>query len=145
MSDETQLGADAAFKLRRLMETREARDEAKVALEDAEQEYRECEAEVWEAFSDSPIEGALKIDLGPPYGVVTFQPRETYYGRVLDKDVAMDYFENRAMVEDVSEPKFAMARIHEIVRDCLDAGQNPPPGLDFYAKRYVSITRQKKG
>jgi hypothetical protein len=138
-----QLGEDVRFKLRRLMESREKRDLTKAEATAAEEEYRETEAEAWQALDDSPLEGSIKVDLGAPYGVVTFGPRETYYGRILDKDLALDHFEQRAMVEEMTEPKFAMARVHEAVRDCLDAGQQLPPGLDFYAKRYVSITRKK--
>ena len=48
------------------------------------------------------------------------------------------------MIDDVMEPKLSKKRINEIVNDCLDAGQSPPPGIDFYARRYVSIS-QKKG
>lgn len=139
----TALGEELAKKFRRLMELRERRDADKLAAERSEREYREAEAETWEAYDESPLEGAVKIDLGGDYGVVTFQPKETYYGRIIDRDKALEHFENRAMIDEVTEPKPVMARIHEIVRDAIDQGQQPPPGLDFYAKRYIAITRKK--
>ena len=137
------LAADLAKKFRRLMELRETRDADKVAAERSEREYRELEAEVWEAYDESPLEGAIKLDLGGEYGVVTFQPKETYYGRIIDREKALEHFEQRAMIDEVTEPKPVMARIHEVVRDAIDQGQNLPPGLDFYAKRYIAISRRK--
>lgn len=144
MSDaEPQIGKDIAAKLRRLMEVRQVRDEAKVAAENAEKEYREYEADVWESIEESPVVGNLKVDLGAPFGIVSFRTNETYYGRVIDKEDAMEYFEQRAMMDEVSQPKLVMARVNEVVNEHREQGKAPPPGLDWYAKRYVTITRQK--
>ncbi len=140
----TLIGEDLAKKFRRLMELRERRDADKLASENSEKEYRELEAEVWEEYDESPLEGAIKVDLGGDYGTVTFVPKETYYGRIIDREKALEHFENRAMIDEVTEPKPVMARIHEIVRDVIDQGGSMPPGLDFYAKRYIQITRKKQ-
>lgn len=141
MADE--VGQDAAAKLRRLMEIRQRRDEANVAAEATEKEYREYEADVWDDLEASPITGNLKIDLGAPYGVVSFRPNETYYGRIIDKEAAMEYLEQRAMMDEVTQPKVVMRRITEIVNEHREQGKNMPPGMDFYAKRYITITKQK--
>lgn len=137
------LDAAGIAKVRRLMELREKRDEAKTAAENAEKEYREHEADVWEALEDSPVKPPFKVDLGEPYGVVSFHPKETYYGRVIDKEKALEYFEGRAMIDEVTEPKIVAARVNEIVRDAIEQAESLPDGLDFYAKRFVSITKQK--
>lgn len=137
------IAPEAIEKLRRLMEARQKRDEDKVAAEASEREYREMEAEVYESLEESQTKGSIKIDLGPPWGTVSFSPRETYFGRIIDKEKAMEHFEQRAMVEEISEPKFAMKRIHEIVRNVQEQGGNMPPGVDYYARRGVTITRQK--
>lgn len=137
------IGNDLASKLRRLVEVRERRDETKAAADIAEKEYRELEGELWDELDESPIKGAIKIDLGEPYGVITFQPRETYYGRVLDADAALEHFERTAQVEEFTQPKIVMSRVNELVRESLEQGKAIPDGLDFYAKRYVSISRQK--
>jgi hypothetical protein len=125
------------------MELRETRDTAKAALEAAEGEYREAEADVFDAMDEGVVRGAVKVDLGEPYGVVSFQQRETHYGRIYDEEAAIEYYENRAMLEEVSKPKFVKQRISEEVRERLDDGQPMPPGVDYYTRRYVSITRQK--
>ena len=132
-----------APKLRTLMEAREARDETKLAAENAEKRYKAIEGELWEELEDSPLKGALKLDLGPPYGVVAFQPRETYYGRVLDEHAALDYFEQSARMDEFTAPKIVKARVNELVRQSLENGDKLPEGIDFYAARYVSVTRQK--
>lgn len=137
------IGQDGIDKLRRLMEARQRRDESKQQAEKDEREYREIEADVYEALEQNPIKGTLKVDLGDPWGTVSFGPRETYFGRIIDKEKALEHFEQRAMVEEISEPKFVMKRINEIVRDCREQGINPPAGIDYYARRGVTITRQK--
>lgn len=134
---------EAVNKLRRLMEARQLRDEDKAAAEASEAAYREIEAEVHEALADGPVDRLNNIDLGPPYGKVSFHAKETTYGRIIDADKALEHFEKRAMVDEVSAPKFVMARINEIVREAEDSGQQMPPGLDYYKRRYVQITKQK--
>lgn len=137
------IGEEAKTALRNLMASREKRDELKKALENAEREFRDNEAEAYERLSESSVVGTLKVDLGEPWGVVSFRNRETYYGRVIDEDAALAYFEQRAMLDEVTTPKFAKARLNEIVRDAVEQGEQPPPGVDHYANRGVTITRQK--
>lgn len=132
-------------QLRRLMELREARDAAKVAEKKAVKDYQEAEMDLYERLADGPVKRLNNVDLGPPWGKVSFGARETYYGRVIKgmEDEALAHYRQRAMVEQVTEPKFVMARINEEVRDCIEQGKQPPPGIDFYARRGVTITRQK--
>lgn len=135
------ISEESKAKLRRLMELRTARDEAKKTLEAAEADFREIEADVYESLDG--IQGTLKVDLGDPWGTVSFRTRETYYGRIIDEEAALEHFESRAMVEEVSQPKFVKARINEIVRDHIEQGIDMPPGIDYYPNRGVTITRQK--
>lgn len=144
------ISEDAKAKLRRLMELREARDGAKKTLETAEAEYREHEADVYEALEalrdpndPKAVRSAFKVYLGEPWGTISFNQRETYYGRVIDDEAALEHFERRAMIEEVSAPKFVKARINEIVRDALETDGKMPPGIDYYANRGVTITRPK--
>ena len=129
-------------KLRRLMETRQKRDEDKKALELSEAAYREAEAEVFEALNDS-VEGTIKVPLGPPWGTVSFRTRETTFGNIYDEEAALEYFEQRMMMDEISAPKFVKRRINEIVRDLDEQGLELPPGVAAYKQRGVTITRQK--
>lgn len=133
--------ADKA-KLRRLMEARDKRDKAKVALSAAEEAYREIEAEVHEELSSS-IAGTLKVPLGPPWGTVSFLPKKTIYAKILNPDKLLEYLEQRAMVDEFTEPKLVSGRLNEMVREIDETGERMPPGLDSSPRRYVQITKQK--
>lgn len=133
----------AQSKMRRLMELRVDRDEKKVASEKAEKAYRAFESEVWDWMEESPLVPPIRFNLGEPHGVVRFQPRETYYGRVIDQEAALEYLEERALVDEFTKPKLVMARVNEIVRERIEAAESQPPGFDFYAKRFITITVER--
>lgn len=131
---------------RRFMELREKRDALKVAAKEANEDYEEAEADIWEELAPSdPTQkmASQKVPLGDPWGTVTFGPREVPYARVIDADKALEHYNNRALTEEVTSAKFVMKRLNEEVRECIEEGADLPPGLDFYKKRYVSITRPK--
>lgn len=133
----------AISALRRLMEARIERDEDAAKAKRSEATYREVEAEVYEQFEDSGTVGTIKVDLGDPFGVVSFRTRETYFGKIVDEDAALEYYEQRAQIDEVTQPKFTMARINEEVRDRIEQGLSMPPGVTFTARRGMTITRQK--
>lgn len=137
ISDETKA------MLRRFLEARDRRDELKIAATKAENEYREQEAEVHAALSEG-IEGSLKIPLGDPYGTVSFVPKQTPYAKIINKEKLMIYLEQRALVDEYTEPSnFARGRLNELVREMDEAKEAMPPGLEISKKRFVQITRQK--
>jgi hypothetical protein len=139
------LTPDDISTLRRLMELRAQRDEKELAAKEAKAAYQDAEADLYETLSEGPVDRLSNVDLGEPWGKVSFRKRETYYGRIIpgEEEKALAYYEQRAMVDEVSAPKFVMKRINEEVRDCIEQGRNPPPGIDWYANRGVTITRQK--
>lgn len=135
--------AELVAKLRRVMDARMARDTAKAEAKRTEKEYREIEGEMWEMLDESVQLPPYKFDLGDPYGVVRFNNRETIYARVIDEDEAIEYFEKRAMLDDVSGPKFTMQILNEMVRDLHERDEAMPPGVDFTPRRFLQITREK--
>ena len=137
------ISAESVSQLRRLMELRDLRDNTKKAAETAEKEYRESEADVYAALEENPVKGTIKVDLGEPWGVVSFYPRTTVFGKIIDPNKAQEHFEQRAMVDEVSAPKFVMKRINELVRDAREQGRDMPPGISWFERRGVTITRQK--
>lgn len=134
-----------ASKFRRLVELRDERDEDKTRAERSEKRYREYEAELYDELAASPIRGSRKIDLGPELGTIVFTPRETYYGRVLDKDAALDYFDERAMTDEFTRADIAKGKLNAFVRDCIEQGKPLPPGIDFTANRGITISRKGGG
>jgi hypothetical protein len=90
----------------------------------------------------SPIKGARRIDLGEPYGLVVFTPRETKFGRILNLDDALDYFENRAMSDEMTKPGISKRKLNELVRELLEQGKPMPAGVDWYANRGITISKK---
>lgn len=130
-------------ELRRLYELRIKRDEDKAALESSEEDYREAEAEMWAKMDSSGHVGTLKADLGEPFGVVSFDPQETYYGRVLDLDAALKHFDKQTMTKEYTKTDVRKGRINELVRGLKERGEQMPPGIDYYARRYIRISAPK--
>lgn len=139
------LSEEVLSKLRRLMELRERRDELKTAATNAENEYRDMEADVFEALDNGPVRRVNNVDLGPPWGKVSFGARETYFGKVIKgmESEAIGYFKRTGQEDAMTEPKLVPKRLNEEVRQRIEDGEELPPGIDFYVRRGVTITRQK--
>lgn len=130
-----------ASKYRRLVELRTTRDESKQAAEKAESEYRQYEAELFEEMQDSPIKGALRLDLGD-LGTIAFSPRETSFGRIIDADAAAKYFELRGESDEMTKPHIEKGKLNERVRELLEQGKPMPEGVDFYVNRGITISKK---
>lgn len=139
MSDEDQ---KTAAKFRRLVELREDRDAKKTAFDRAEEKYRDYEAELFAELEESPVKGSRRIDLGGDTGLVVFTPRETKFGRVIDMDAALAAFKERGLLDAMTTPKIAKARLNEMVRELLELGQPLPDGIDWYANRGITISKK---
>lgn len=142
MNDDVTL-TNLESKFRRFAELREQRDIDKQTAERSEREYREYEAELFEQIEDAALRGSVEFDFGGDLGVIRFQPRQTIYGRVIDKNAALDSFENEALLDEMSAPKIEARRLNEYVRERLENGQALPAGVDFYTKRFFTISRKK--
>lgn len=129
-------------RFRRLAELREERDISKAAAESAEKAYREYEAELFESVSESALSGSVEFDFGGDLGKIRFQPRSTVYGRVIDKNAALEAFENEAIVDEMTAPKIEARRLNEYVRDCIEQGRDLPEGIDYYERKYMTISRK---
>lgn len=141
---EDDTGQALASKFRRLAELRITRDITKIAAEDAEREFRACEADIWDDLIESPIEGSITIDLGEPHGKIRFSPRETIYADVIDEDALMGYFENRALVDEYTGPGLKKARVNALAREHFEQKKSFPPGLSFRPQRGITMTKLKK-
>lgn len=129
-------------KFRRLAELREQRDIDKKSSEQSEAEYREYEAELFETIEDSALRGTVEFDFGGDLGVVRFQPRRTIYGRVIDKNAALDALDVIGLSEEMTAPKIEARRLNELVRDYVERGEELPDGVDYYERRYMTISRK---
>jgi hypothetical protein len=128
--------------LRRFLELRDAKEMAEAAADTAKKEYREAEAELHEALSEG-TDGTLRVNLGPPWGTVSFLPQATPYATVINERKLEDYLEERQMMDEYSKPALVKGRLNELVREMDERGERMPPGLEIYKRRYIRVTRQK--
>lgn len=126
--------------VRRLKVLREQRDKAKAAADAAESEYREWEAICWEKMENAGDTSTTKVL--PDGTKLQIVRRGTIYSRVLDNDVLLDSLEQEGRVDELTKPGFQKQRLNEYVRTCLESGQPLPDGLDFYERRYLTITEK---
>jgi hypothetical protein len=126
--------------LRSFYEKKDAHHRLKAESDAATNEYRAGEQDVLDRMDELGLK-TLTVDL-PGIGSVRFTRRKpTVYGRVTDLDAAMDSFENSGRVDELFAPKVSPARLNEFVRECLEQGQPLPPGVDFYERPGITVSR----
>jgi hypothetical protein len=134
--------AELTAKLLRFMEAREERDATKKAASEAEREYREQEAELWEYIEESDFDRSIPRVL-PGYGRVLFTQKETPYGKAVDKQALREWArQNNLEGEIFSEPRVSDRKLNEIARDARDSHSGLPPGMDVNTRQYVAIERR---
>jgi len=126
-----------------LVELRQKRDLDKATAERSAAAYNEYEAELWEEINESSIRGAIHLEI-PGHGHVAFQKRETYRGRVLNEHELIAWAEENGMLAEFTTPSISKARLNEIVRTKIEAREPLPPGSDFTATRYISMSFKNK-
>lgn len=131
---------ELASRVRRLVELRAARDQTKLAADNAKKEFESYQAAFFEEYERSPLKGSIKVDIGGDHGTVQIVPRATKYGRILDRDKAEAFFKDRGRSEEFLKEDIRMGRLHELVRDHLEKKLPLPDGIDFYTKQYFTVT-----
>jgi hypothetical protein len=142
MADEEKPLSDTELQsmARRLVELRNKRDQTKKAASDAKKEFEDFQADMLERVKKSPVKGSRNVELGDDMGEIRLTPKSTKYGRILNYDDALKYFEERNKDKEYVREEFRMARLHELVRECIEQKKPLPPGVDFYTKEYFQIT-----
>lgn len=69
-----------------------------------------------------------------------FDRRSTIYAAVQDHDAFRDWLIEKGLKEDYLVERESKARLNELVRDRLDAGEELPPGIGWFPREYISIT-----
>jgi hypothetical protein len=131
---------ELASRVRRLVELRGERDKTKIAADNAKREFESYQAAFFEEYQNSPLKGSIKLDIGGDYGTVQVVPRSTKFGRVLDREKAVEWMREREKLDEYMKDDFRMGRLHELVREYMEQKKPLPPGIDFYSKEYFTIT-----
>lgn len=107
-------------------------------------EYDSAKAEM-EAFQHELFQDCRAADLfSAKTSAGQFSLKSTIYSTVNDRDALVKWAHERDMSELVHEVE-NKGRLNEIVRACIDNGEELPPGVGFYAKEYISVTTSKNG
>jgi hypothetical protein len=130
---------ELAKRVRRFHELRADRDQTKIAADKAKKEFDSYQAEFFQDYQRSPLKGSVTVEL-EGLGDVQMTPVRTPYARVLDRQAVEKYFRDRNQDKEYVKEDFRMARLHELVRECIEQKKPLPPGLDFYTKEYFRMT-----
>jgi hypothetical protein len=121
---------------------REAYEKANAEKKRLEEQRNAAQDAFWEALEDQGMKSTT-LDLGPGFGEIQFQRRETIKGIVKDPSAAAAAIREEGLADELlGEQKVRQKVLSEYVRDWIASGQSLPEGIDFTPTRYVSITRK---
>jgi hypothetical protein len=131
-------------RARRLVDLKDEKNRLEKDAERAARAYSEEEQAFWMELSDEL--GDIKtvtLDLGEGYGTVQLQRRETITARIVDKEAAVESLEAAGLGQGMlGVPEIRKRALNEEVRDRLQRGEALPDGVDFNARRYITVTRK---
>lgn len=114
--------------LKELREIRNMRDDAKDEYDELKDKYESKQADVIERMKEEGVD-SQKTD------GITFSPQSTVYGQVTDRAEFVKWAEEND--PELVEKKERKALINQLIRQKLDDGETPPPGLGFYVKEFI--------
>jgi len=126
--------------LRNFYSKKEAHHRLKSESEAATNEYRAAEQDVLDKMDELGLK-TLTVDLAGLGNVRFTRRKPTIYGRITDPEAALEAFVESGRSEELFAPKVSASRLNEFVRECLEQGQPLPPGVDFYERPGVTVSR----
>lgn len=131
-------------RARRLVDLKDEKNWKEKEADQAARAYAEEEQAFWMELADEL--GDIKtvtLDLGEGYGTVQLQRRETITARIVDKETAVESLEAAGLGQGMlGAPEIRKRALNEEVRDRLQRGEALPDGVDFNARRYITVTRK---
>lgn len=120
-------------EIRSVAQLRDTYEVASEVLDKAKREYERAQQALWEHMDASGV-SSITVD------GVQFTRKSTIFGSVADKSAFIEWAEENA--PDLVAPAPRKALVNELVRQKIDNGEDLPPGLNFFARQYVSQTKQ---
>lgn len=123
-----------AQDLKKLKRLKAKADKSKKQSEADENEFKMFQYQVIERMKQG--DGTGEEIQGLKVGNVHFVRAETLYSQIQDRSEFVKW----AQENDISliEYKERKGEVNRIVREKLDNGEPPPPGVGFYIKEYIS-------
>lgn len=100
----------------------------------AKDDMKQFERQVWDLMADDNDNRSAR------YGDYTFARKETDYGQITDREAFIAWAKENGHTEFFEEREVKRF-VNELVRDALDSGHEFPPGVGFYSRPYISITK----
>lgn len=123
---------------RALVDARREKDETAAKATAAEKRYRELEAHFWAAFDDLGMT-TTTLDLGPGYGKVQFQKRETVTANVLNAEELAKTLAEEDLTHLLGPASVRKKALNELIRQRRKSGEEIPAGAEPSVRRYVTI------
>lgn len=115
--------------LRRLRTLKARRDKAKEKYEADDKEFKDFQRRVFDRMNAEEVESQKVAG-------TLFVPIETTYAQVQDRQAFIDWAKENE--DELIEPKERKELLNALVRQCLDDGEELPPGVTFYNREYIS-------
>jgi hypothetical protein len=110
----------------------------KVARKTAEQ--AKADREMFEAALFDEMEATNTY--AQRQGGTNYVLKSTIFGNITDRDAFRDWCEATGQAEELLREVEEKQRLNEIVRAAIDNNEELPPGVGFFAKRYISVTEK---
>ncbi len=112
------------------LEDRYAEESKKVAELYAEKEKKELE--LYESMKNVGIDQFRTAE----FGLISLANR--LYGKITDLDLAEKWLKKEGLFDEVMKLAPKMARLNELIKKRIEAGEAIPPGLDYSLTRTIS-------
>lgn len=134
VSDRLDSAARKYVKARRKAEKSEA--DAKRDAEKLEQE-KQAVMDLMEDLNQP----STVLDLGGDIGRIRLVlPKPTIYSRIIDKDVAIASLEELGLTEAALDFEIRKAPVNEMIKECIEHGQEIPDGFDYSESKRITLT-----
>lgn len=122
-------------RLDKLAELKEATALAAKAEKEARAEMKRYEANLFMDMAEAGL-----TNFGTDQG--RFDRKSTTYGTIKDRAAFLSWCEENGVTDDFTKQVEEDGRLNELVRSCIDNGEELPPGVDFYTRDYISLTKK---
>lgn len=127
---------------RRVIDKRASYEEARKKKVKEEKAMKAAEADMNDAMAKAKLPGCT-LALGEGYGNVQFNREQKVNSSVFDEAAAIKYFEEHGMAAGYVDEKVRKKPVNQLVRACLENGQELPPGIEPRVTKFVKVTRRK--
>lgn len=121
-------------RLDKLAELKDKKARLTKEAKDADNEMKRFQAELWLDMADAGM-----TSFGTAKG--QFVRKSTTYGTIKDREAYLRWCDENGL-DDLYKPVEDDGRLNELVRARLDTQEELPPGVDFYTRDYISVTKQ---